>query len=279
MSFTDKALLVNLDISQWTAHKHDKAVSKKIEEEHNTTKAGRYNKILIDRESIKELQQIAQAARTFLYAHTLPWGDNGDRVLPSANYFEFIGEYKEFKTKYETAVVNFVNQYPQLVNEARRRLNGMFQEADYPSVTAIRAKFNMEIKFMSIPDSSDFRIQLEQDEVDALRNNIEREINARIVQATRNMYTRIKEAVGHMAERLSTNEAVFRNTLVSNISDLVAVLPRLNFTDDPEINELVVSMKTLLVEPDTLRKNTILREQKALEAQAIFNKVSAFLGD
>jgi hypothetical protein len=275
---TDKALLVNLDISQWTAHKHDKTISKKIEQEHNAHQAGRYNKVLIKKESLKELHNIASAAREFLNERTLPWGDNGDRVLSSAIYFDFITEFKVFKDKYDAATASFIAKYPQLKDEARINLNGMYQESDYPSVEALWRKFGMEIKFMAIPNSSDFRIQLDQDEVDTLRNKIEREINSRILQATKSMYTRIKEALGHMVERLSDKEAVFRDTLVTNIVELVEILPRLNFTNDPEITSIVESMKNLLVRPDKLRRNSILRTQKAQEAQSILDKVSGFLG-
>jgi hypothetical protein len=279
MTFTDKALLVNLDIRQWTAHKHDKNISRKIEEEHNATEAGRYNKVLIKKESLKEIQSIASAAREFLYKKTLPWGDNGDRVLPSVNYFDFIAEYNGYKTKYDTAADNFINNYPNLMNEARLRLNGMFEESDYPNVGTLRTRFGMDINFMAIPDSKDFRLQLEEDEVNALRTSIEQQINSRITQATKNIYYRIKEAVGHMVERLSDKEAVFRNTLVENIRELVETLPRLNFTGDPDVNELVNNMRGLLVKPETLRNSSIYRAAKAEEAKAILDKVSAFLGD
>ena len=278
MTITEKALLVNLDISMWGAHKHDKTVSQKVEQDYKAHDAGRYNKALIKKESLHEVQNAASKARTFLYKRTLPWGDNGDRVLSSAVYFDFIREYKEFKDKFDVAVTEFIAQYPSLKDEAQQSLKDMYQETDYPSVNALWKKFGMDMKFMAIPNSDDFRIQLDKEEVDTLRSSIEQELNSRVVQATKYMYARIKDAVGHMVDRLSDKDALFRDTLITKIRELVEVLPRLNFTDDPGITDVVDSMKNLCeVKPDKLRHNTMLRAKKAEEAKAILDKVSGFL--
>lgn len=275
-NLSEKALLVNLTISQWGARKYDKSVSREIEKEHNAHNAGRYNKILIAENELSEIQKIASAARSFLYSNTLPWGDNGDRLLPSTNYFEFVNQFRAFKSGFEVAASNFISQYPVLKEDARQRLNGMFRETDYPPAAIIRSKFNIEVTFLPIPDSTDFRLQISEEEVSHLRTQIETEINSRITLATKNIWTRIKEAVGHMVEKLSVKDAVFRDTLVTNIQELVDILPRLNFTNDKEITAVIDNMKTLLIHPDTLRKNATIRNQKAEEAKAILDKINDF---
>ncbi|GEP97684.1 hypothetical protein [Chitinophaga cymbidii] len=275
-NLSERALLVNLTISQWGARKYDKSVSREIEKEHNAHNAGRYNKILIAENELSEIQKIASGARSFLYDNTLPWGDNGDRLLPSTNYFEFVNQFRAFKSSFEVAASNFISQYPVLKEDARRRLNGMFRETDYPAAAVIRSKFNIEITFLPIPDSTDFRLQINEEEVSHLRTQIETEINSRITHATKNIWTRIKDAVGHMVEKLSVKDAVFRDTLVTNIQELVDILPRLNFTNDKDITAVIDSMKTLLIHPDALRKNATIRNQKAEEAKAILDKINDF---
>lgn len=276
-NLSEKTLLVNLTINQWTARKYDRQVSRKIEKEHNAHNAGRYNKILIAEEELKEIQRIASAARVFLYENTLPWGDNGDRLLPAANYFEFVASFRQFKTDFESAVSNFVHQYPALKEEARNRLNGMFQESDYPSSSSIRDRFNIDVTFMPISDPNDFRLQIDEEEVNQLKGQIETEINARITQATKSIWSRIKDAVGHMVEKLSEKDAIFRDSLVNNIMELINVLPKLNFTQDEDITSVINSMRTLIVSPDTLRTDEALREQKAIEAKKIMDRVSDFI--
>ncbi|GEP94487.1 DUF3150 domain-containing protein [Chitinophaga cymbidii] len=275
-SLPEKALLVNLTISQWCARKYDRKVSQKIEEAHNTRNAGRFNKILIAENELKEIQKIAGAARSFLYENTLPWGDNGDRLLPATNYFEFIAKYNDFKYQFHSAVDSFITQYPHLKEDARQRLNGMFQESDYPPISDVRTKFAIQISFMTISDTTDFRLEIDQKEISVLKHQIETELNTRISQATRNIWVRIREAVGHMVEKLSEQKAIFRDSLVANISELIDILPRLNFTQDENVMETIESMKHLLIDPELLRNDDLLRSKKALEAKQILDKVNEF---
>jgi Protein of unknown function (DUF3150) len=277
-NLSEKALLVNLKISQWSGRKYDRAISKKIEKDHNARNAGRYNKNLLGEGELNEIQKISSSARSYLYDNTLPWGDNGDRLLPATNYFQFITDFKDYKAQFDSAVVNFVVHYPELKEDAKRRLNGMFVENDYPSPTMIKDKFNVTISFMPISETDDFRLKVDVDEVNKLKDQIAQEINSRITQATKSIWTRIKETVGHMVEKLSDKDAKFHNTLVTNIQELIEVLPRLNFTGNNDINDTIESMKTLLIDPDHLRTSFTLRNRKASEAKEILDKVQDFLG-
>ena len=276
-NLSEKALLVNLTISQWTGKKEDKGISRQIEREHNAHNAGKFNKILIAENELKKIQSVSNAARSFLKENTLPWGDNGDRLLPSTNYFEFVSAYRKHKDDFILAVDNFIQQYPSLKIEAKRRLNGMFREADYPTTNIMKSKFSIDISFMPISDIKDFRLEIDAEEVQNLRSQIESEFNHRISQSVNDMWLRIKEVVGHVVDKLSEKDPIFRNTLIENIRELIDILPRLNFTNNPDINSTIHSMKALLVDPDSLRNNAQLRSEKAKEAKAILDKISDFL--
>jgi hypothetical protein len=273
-----KALVTNLKIRQWSANKYDRKVSEEIEKHHNATNAGRYNKTLIADKELKEIQKIANSARTFVYEQTLPWGDNGDRLLPSTNYLEFVSAFGTYISQFEHAVKNFIREYPALKDEARRRLNGMFKETDYPSIPLMEKKFSIEVSHLPVSKVDDFYLELGEEDVEALRQQIENEFQSRIYQTTKHIWTKIKETVGHMVEKLSDEEAVFKNSLVENIRELVDVLPRLNFTNDPDISLAIHQMNDLLVDPDLLRNNVSVRFEKATEAKAILDKVNDFLG-
>ncbi len=273
----EKALLVNLTISQWCARKYDRSVSQKIEKEHNTSNAGRFNKILIAENELKEIQKVSSAVRNFMYDNTLPWGDNGDRLLPATNYFEFINEFNDFKAKFGKAVEKFIEHYPTLIEDAKNRLNGMFRDDDYPNVKLINRKFNIHISFMPISSTSDFRLDVDQQEVDKLKVVIEAEIQSRISSAAKNIWVRIKDAVAHMVDKLSDKDAIFRDSLVDNIKELIDLLPRLNFTQDKGVLDAIENMKELIIDPDLLRSNATIRNKKAKEAKDILDKVSDFL--
>jgi hypothetical protein len=125
----------------------------------------------------------------------------------------------------------------------------------------------------------DIRISVSQQEVDRLKEEVEKNIYKKITDSTKDMWNRIREAVEHMYQRLSDKDAKFKKSLVENIRDLVDLLPRLNFTDDPDINEAIDDMKKLLVDPDELRTNQIKRNETARNAKELLNKISDFVSD
>ncbi len=111
---SDKAMLICLHITMWTARKHDKRVSEEVAQSHEAnTNAGRYNKHLLDQaEKLEELRTLAGQIRQYFYKVTLPWSDEGYRLLPSHLYFEFTNQMSEFKTAYGNLVREFLEAYP-----------------------------------------------------------------------------------------------------------------------------------------------------------------------
>src|ERR1700758_1805880 len=88
-SLSTRAMLCSLSISMWSARKHDPEASEEIAFRHGARPdAGRYHKVLLPKEALAEIQKIVSEARQKHYFVTLPWGDDGYRVLPGAAYFD-----------------------------------------------------------------------------------------------------------------------------------------------------------------------------------------------
>jgi len=115
-----RAMLCSLSISQWSASKHDRQVSEEIAGHHGAQPdVGRYNKLLISKETLAEVRRIAGEARREHYFMTLPWDDNGYRVLPAAVYIEHTAKLREYSRQFTAAVEVFATQFDQLVIESR----------------------------------------------------------------------------------------------------------------------------------------------------------------
>ncbi len=276
-NLAEKGLLVNLKISHWSGKKNDKKVSSDIEQRHHATNAGRYNKNLLDDTELKEIHSLAASVRNYVKDNTLPWGDNNDRLLPAIHFLEFFNQFRGFKDQFEDAIRIFLLHYPSLIMDAQIRLGTLFRADDYPEPEKMKKKFHMDISCDAIAKLDDFRLQVDEQELGRLRQEMEQQMGDRISSATKDIWARIKDTVEHMVEKLSDNEARFHDTLVTNIKDLVELLPKLNITDDADINQVVSSMKSLVVDPDNLRDNSRFRSQKAKEAQAILDKFSSYM--
>ncbi len=158
MSLSNKALLANLSISQWTGRRLDKRATSTVESTHETQKSvGNYTKKLLpNAPELEELQRLAGAMRVFFYDQTLPWYSDGSRILSSKNYLEFTAAFRTKKSEYETAVETFLTAYPRLKELAKSQLGNLFTDSEYPTVGYLKVAFSCEISFMPIPDVQDF---------------------------------------------------------------------------------------------------------------------------
>jgi hypothetical protein len=68
--------------------------------------------------------------------------------------------------------------------------------------------------------------------------------------------------------------------MVENARELCALLPRLNFTDDPNLETMRQQVEATIAghHPDALRNDPDLRRDTAAEAKAIMEKMKSFMG-
>lgn len=279
MNLSDRALLVQLSISQWTARKFDKKVTQDVASTHGvSTNAGRYNKALLPMNDLLDrVHKKSTLIRTKFYDNTLPWGIEGTMMLPSANYLKFVTDFRKEKGEWQYLVDDFVRNYGQLKLDAQRLLNGMYNDADYPSEHEIVNKFKMDMAIFPVP-ATDFRVQIASDELTRIQQDVEARVKDAQQQAMQEVWNRLYDRVKNMAEKLADPKAIFRDTLVDNLRDQCDMLTRLNFTDDPNLEALRSEVESnLLKHPDALRNDPDLRRDKAAEAKAIMDKMSVFM--
>lgn len=281
MKLSDKALLVRLGISQWTARKFDKKATEQVASANNAAvQSGRYNKSLLPmNDFLTSVHQKSTLIRKKYYANTLPWGIDGTQILPSANYLSFMTEFRKEKYEWQMVVNSFLTEYLRLKTHARVSLNTLYNEADYPSQDEVASKFNMDLQVMPVPDG-DFRVDIAEEELTRITADVERRVIDASQNAMKEAWTRLHERVRHMAEKLDDPKAVFRDTLVENTREICSVLTRLNFTDDPNLEAMRQEVEQSLTKhhPDALRNDPDLRRDKAAEAKAIMAKMGAFMG-
>ncbi|HYE75230.1 MAG TPA: hypothetical protein VEF04_17945 [Blastocatellia bacterium] len=276
-----KAMLVSLGTASWSGRKHDKKVSEEVAQQHNSdVDMGRFSKKLMPKEapSLKAVTSILSRAREEHYRQTLPWSDEGCRLLPASNYMEYAAKVRQFQAELAAALPQFVKDYPKLKKEAKKALNGLFNEDDYPSPDEIAERFALVVKFYPLPDAADFRVTLADDEVEEIRRQIEEDTNMSVLEAVDDLYGRLADAVDHIVNRLATPDAKFKNTLISNLQEVVDLVPRLNLTGDKRLATLTkrIQSELLKVEPQQLREDETLRAEVAEKAKAIQSDFEAY---
>lgn len=269
-----KAMLVDLTISQWTALKHDKAVSAEVETTHAAKDAGRYNKRLIDKAHLAEITKIANELRKHHYSRTLPWTDKGQRLLPSELFLDYRQDMAKYKADFQAAVSTFIKLYPQLVQDARMRLGTMYQPEDYPQPNDLWAMFDIATEFSPVPDANDFRVDVSKETQDEIRQQITYAVSLRQTKMVKECWARMREVVGRIAEQCGKENGVIRESLIDNARDLVNVLGGLNITDNPTIAAIEVAIRSKLIVPATqLRTSPTVRAEVARVARKLLERM------
>ena len=280
MNLSDRALLVQLTVSQWTARKYDRRTSVEVARNHGTTlDAGRYNKALLPMADLLDnIHKKTNAVRTKYYVNTLPWGIDGTQMLPTSNYLAFMSEFRKERDDWNSLVRLFVDNYDDLKDNARRVLGSLWDPTDYPAKPEIGSKFHMDMAVYPVP-SSDFRVSIASAELTRIQQDVERRVTESQQKAMADLWQRIHDRVKHMAEKLADPKAIFRDTLVENIQEQCAMLTRLNFAEDPNLEAMRQEVESKLIHhPDALRNDPDLRRDTAAEAKAIMDKMSVFMG-
>lgn len=274
-ALANKAMIVALTVSCWTARKQDKQVSVEVEKAHGAVDAGRYNKLLIDKAYLDPLTSYAGKVRNEHYRLTLPWLDNGGRLLPSKLFFEYQSTMDKLKSEYRKLVEDFVAVYQtQLVPAARNRLGTMYDPSDYPDATLLPRKFGIDIDIMPVPQGEDFRVEVSESERARIQAEIEERTHRRKLDAMADAWARVRNCVELIHLRTSADKPIIRESLMENAQDLVKLLPGLNVLEDPRMTDIAREITdNLLVQTWMLRNNDQTRQEVAKHAARILSMI------
>jgi hypothetical protein len=272
----NSAMLVDLNISLWTARKMDKKVSQEIDSAKNTrSRGGNYHKNLMSgTHKLEQVQKLVSAIRIWHYTNTLPWSDGGSRLLPMTNFFEYKAKLNEFEQEFDTAVRSFLNEYPTLVSAAAFTLGDLFDSQEYPDVSSLVDKFKFKYVFLPVPSAGDFRVDVEDTYVNELKAQYESFYEAKLGDAMADAWNRLHDCLTKMSEKLAGEEKqIFRDSLVTNATDLCSLLTKLNVTNDAKLERARQSLEKALlgVSPDELRKYDDARLDVKAKVDAILD--------
>lgn len=270
MSIQNKCMTINIHVGMWMGYRLDKAKTKEVTDAAGAHEdAARVNKHLVPKDSLKTVVSKVSAVRNHFYANTLPWKDSGDRLITRKRYQTFMGEHSVLRDEFASEVEDFLTRkYLTARDQAEFRMGNMFNPDDYPSTRELRRRFYVSLDIDGIGAAYDFRLDASEDV-----------LQARVTKAMGSLWEKLMKPLQHFAETMGDSEKVFRDTTVSNLRDIVAMLPELNFTDDPALAELGEKIAKSLTpyEAKDLRNNAITRKAVAGEAADILESMRGFM--
>ena len=268
-SIGSASMLVELSISTWTGRKLDKRASQDVIARNNADAgiANVHKKLLGNCDELTAVQKFTANVRNLHYGMTMPWSDTGLRLLPTAQYMKYHTAMTEVQNEYERMVQTFLDAYDWAITQSQAKLGDVFDPADYPSTDSIASKFRFRFSYIPLPDAGDFRIDIGNEGNELVRSHYQSYYAEQLKTAMDDVWQRAYKALSKMSERLDyadhEQKKVFRDTLVSNVTDMVELLNVCNVTGDSQMAALAMKLDDTLrgVTPDALREDGYLRAE------------------
>lgn len=263
MSINEKALLVKMSIGQWYNQISDKKIAKEVAIQHNVIehKQNRYIKRLIDNVGLQNVRTQISELREYHNAKTLPWKEDGVRILPSASFMDYQKTIARLRSLFEQEVKLFVAEYPTWVKQAQANMGSLFSADDYPTADEIKNKFTLEVSTTPFPSENDFRIDIDNTAMEELRATTAEQIRQSLQNAVNSIRLRVLERVEALHRALVDLKRTFRDDTFYAVLNIAADAEKLNLTDDADLTKLIFKVDFLKnYTPKMLRSSTFQRQ-------------------
>jgi hypothetical protein len=168
-----------------------------------------------------------------------------------------------------------LSAYDWEISQSQVKLGDLFNPDEYPTADNLRGKFRFKINYIPLPAANDWRVEMEQDALETLKQHYEIFYNTQLQSALKDVWTRTHKALASMSERLDyryeTTRKIFRDSLVENVIEVVDLLGDFNITGDAQMTAMKDRLEDAMrgVTPDALREDAYLRQRTKQEVDAV----------
>lgn len=271
--------LLHFETHSWQARKRlPKDVAAKISKtaEGDWIKA---NKILINRDHLKEINSIITAARNYVWDISNPFPIKGINFISIDIAEDANKKLNEYSKQLQGEVKPFVAQYKQHISEAKIQLekDDLFNEEDYPSSDEIENKFWFYWRMfdMVIPSKSTDAIYAEESK--RIKDLFTQTRTETILGLRKGFADLVTHLTGTMNGKAEGKKKRVRPESIEKIMKFFDTFQYKNVFKDDSLNSLVTQAKDLLidVEPKDLRDDKSLAKLINSELGDIKNQLDS----
>ena len=278
MKATDKyglrsrVLLVRVTTAGLGLTKIDKAVRETLAEKYRTNKrrVGATKAILDSSHPVlAALLKHRRLISTTFRAMTGPFIDDGYRIITTQGYGNFRAVFDELVSKHADLVEDVIKAYPEMKEQAKEAITGMgdlYDESLYPEAEDLRGIYIVNIETEVLPDRTNTVLDLADVQADALRTEGAALEKKRLDGVIEHAHEVVADGLNHMIGALraygdeipnSKRTRSFKDTLVSNMGDMAALMKSLNVNGCSKIDALSsrIAADLTVISADRLRGN------------------------
>ena len=277
------AMLVDLNIAIYSGRKQDRTTQAEVtlaKGSGSKKAASVYKNLFAECKELEAITKFQARARSEHYRLTLPWNDRGARLLPTISLLDYKQVMNRYQQEFDRLVDAFLIKYSTLVAAAAFQLGTLFDRNEYPDAAQVARRFRMDIAFVPLPTSGDFRLDVESEVQRELMEQYDRRLAEQLASATKDSWDRLYEALARLSDRLTVDEdgkkKIFHDTIVTGAVELCELLTAMNVTQDPQLESARRKLQEVLlgVTPKELREEDgtrVLTKQKVDEILSAFD--------
>ncbi|MCK9599055.1 MAG: hypothetical protein M0R06_08450 [Sphaerochaeta sp.] len=251
----DNAIALSVTISKiGTRRKVDsrKMVMRETEgEQQPDSDAIGVNKELISTPTFDAITKLDGDFRTRLYKLALPnpLFRNGTYLIPISMLEQIDSMIENYKNERLSKIAAFIDDYNTAVYDAKSRLGGLFNPADYPDKESVKGSFSVTAQYIEIGIPANLGAISP-----AIFQREKALFNEKLISAAEEITAAMRESfnelINHMVDRLKPGAdgkpKIFRDSLISNLKEFMDTFSARNITNDSDLENLVNKARDIL---------------------------------
>jgi hypothetical protein len=233
-------------------------------------------------QAFRRLTSVRTRITSYWRGVSLPYVEPGVRLIRQADVPAFAHAMEGLRDELREAEAQLSAAYEEVKADARRRLGRLFDPADYPP--EVRGLFGVEWDFPSVEPPS-YLMRVAPEVYEEERRRVAARFDEAVRLAEQAFATEFARLLAHLMARLANGEGgqrqVFRDSVISNLTEFFSRFSELNVRSSPELDALVEAAQRLVqgVSPQDLRDSDSLRQQVAAEMARVRERVEGLITD
>jgi len=264
-------VLYSITLGKFGTEKLDKQASAKARADAGITdkKSARVYKTLVNAQVIEMIKKLDAYIRTIPKKYGAPWGPN-IWFIPASRYIELTREIKVKLDERNELVKRVADEYNIAREEAKTRLGTMFNDDDFPSVAHVVSKFTQETRTAQITSPNGSMLGIFGDIASAVMSDVQETFNDQIGSMVPYIKEVLLTPLVAMSASLQNVNAIYRDTLFTNVWDACDQARGLNVVQDEEILGAIHEIDNCLRrQPETCRESKTARSMVAADCGRI----------
>ena len=240
------------------------------------------SKRLIDTKNAtyRTLTALKSQASGYWRSMTLPYPQEGVRLIKQSDIAAFEDKMREFKEQLAAAASNLQLEYESIKEAAREKLGDLFNPADYPPT--LEGVFDIKWEYPPVEPPNylmTFNPELYQQE----QSRIQERFETAVIMAENAFAEQLQEMIAHLIERLTDEpdgtKKTFRTTAVENFKEFYDNFRRMNIRSNAQLEGLIRQANDIVsgVDVKELRKDGTLRQNLSAQMSTVKSALDSMI--